>query len=227
MRYNQAVRQLGVHGHDMFDTADLYEGKNFNMILTHLNALAHLCESLPGYKGPTIEDTSQAKNLYGDSLLGGTVTIDDDTPDAFSEKEQAIVDWANQQLCKWNAGRKDSETVTPIKNITSLRTGVKMIRLLCVFIPSFDDYGSWIREPSTVVDFVVNAVYIISNLQSFHFKRVPGVTMQDIAAGERKAILRLLAFIRDKHDESALFLEYVSSLSRTGNSTQNIISYQL
>lgn len=70
MNYNQAVRKLGVHGHDMFDTADLYEGKNFNMVLTHLNALAHLCETLPGYKGPTIEDTSQAKNLYGDSLLG-------------------------------------------------------------------------------------------------------------------------------------------------------------
>lgn len=63
MNYNKAVRSLGVHGHDMFDTADLYEAKNFNMVLTHLNALAHLCESLPGYTGPTIEVSTPYQHL--------------------------------------------------------------------------------------------------------------------------------------------------------------------
>lgn len=131
--------------------------------------------------------------------------MDEDSPEAFTTEEQSLVDWANQHLRLWNQAKKEADRVGPIHNISSLRTGVKMIRLLCVFVPSFDDYGSWISKPTTIVDFVVNANYIISNLQSFHFRRVPGVTMQDVAAGERKPLLKLLSFIRDKHDESALF----------------------
>lgn len=38
--------------------------------------------------------------------------------------------------------------------------------------------------------------------------------MQDVAAGERIPIFKLLNFIRDKHDESALFESYVLDYSR-------------
>jgi len=204
-KYCLAVRNLGIPGPDMFDTTDLFEGKNFNMVLTNLNALANLCQTLPGYTGPIIQDTSKAKNLYGDSLLGNIISVDEDKEEAFSPEEQEVVNWANQGLLM--PSRSPSVTSfeeKPIKNLNSLRTGVKIIRLMAAFLPSLN--GEWVSNPSTILDFLTNSDYILANLQGIHLTKVPGVASQQIASGEKEAILRLLSFIREKHDENALFL---------------------
>lgn len=68
--YLHQIQAYGVSSSDLFDISDLYDGKNINMVLTHINALANLCEAKPDWKGPFIANTSQAKNLLGDALLG-------------------------------------------------------------------------------------------------------------------------------------------------------------
>lgn len=49
--YLKGVAAYGVASSDLFDTPDLFEEKNLNMVLTHINALAKLAESKPGYNG--------------------------------------------------------------------------------------------------------------------------------------------------------------------------------
>jgi hypothetical protein len=69
--YTKSVKDLGVNANDMFDISDLFEHKNFTMVLTHINALAHLCESsIAGWSYPKMADTSQAKNLLAEQLKG-------------------------------------------------------------------------------------------------------------------------------------------------------------
>lgn len=49
--YLKGVTAYGVGSSDLFDTSDLFEEKNVNMVLTHINALAKLAETKPGYTG--------------------------------------------------------------------------------------------------------------------------------------------------------------------------------
>lgn len=86
--YIKSVKEFGVIAENMFDISDLFEGKNFNMVLIHINSLAHLCqENNPGLF-PKIADTSQAKNLLAEQLKGGDLTIDEEREDVFTEEEK-------------------------------------------------------------------------------------------------------------------------------------------
>jgi len=45
---------FGMPTTDVFQTVDLYEGKNITAVLTNLHTLGRLCSKLPGYTGPSI-----------------------------------------------------------------------------------------------------------------------------------------------------------------------------
>jgi len=45
---------FGMPTTDVFQTVDLYEGKNMTAVVSNLHALGRLCSKLPGYSGPSI-----------------------------------------------------------------------------------------------------------------------------------------------------------------------------
>eukprot|EP01126_Amoeba_proteus_P062159 TRINITY_DN8410_c0_g2_i9.p1 TRINITY_DN8410_c0_g2~~TRINITY_DN8410_c0_g2_i9.p1 ORF type:complete len:437 (-),score=102.83 TRINITY_DN8410_c0_g2_i9:1810-3120(-) len=152
---------------------------------------------------PPLPIPLRQKNLYGDSLKG-SIVIDEDTEDNFTAEEKKIVDWANACL-------QDSHK--PIKNIESLRTGVKIYHLICHFMPHFGDAGEFNLSPKTAVDFLQNADYIVSKLVSLNFAQIPDLTMQGLAVGERLLIVKLLFFVRDKYDISQRYESILGSFA--------------
>eukprot|EP01126_Amoeba_proteus_P062156 TRINITY_DN8410_c0_g2_i6.p1 TRINITY_DN8410_c0_g2~~TRINITY_DN8410_c0_g2_i6.p1 ORF type:complete len:668 (+),score=167.92 TRINITY_DN8410_c0_g2_i6:1057-3060(+) len=119
-------------------------------------------------------------------------------------RKKKIVDWANACL-------QDSHK--PIKNIESLRTGVKIYHLICHFMPHFGDAGEFNLSPKTAVDFLQNADYIVSKLVSLNFAQIPDLTMQGLAVGERLLIVKLLFFVRDKYDISQRYESILGSFA--------------
>ena len=123
---------------ELFDSSDLFEAKDIMLVLTHLNTLAKLAVTLPGYKGPGIANTRNAKNMLGVALLGkpfphlGTridhesgaeVEIDETKKEEWTESEAELIDWANSILAVENPPLK-------INNVEGLRSGIKIITLL-------------------------------------------------------------------------------------------------
>eukprot|EP01126_Amoeba_proteus_P039420 TRINITY_DN4154_c0_g1_i2.p1 TRINITY_DN4154_c0_g1~~TRINITY_DN4154_c0_g1_i2.p1 ORF type:complete len:383 (-),score=85.24 TRINITY_DN4154_c0_g1_i2:1009-2157(-) len=220
MNYNKAIKGLGVQSQNMFDTGDLYEGKNFNIVLNHLNVVAIFLEGLPDYVGPTIADTSQAKCLYGDSLKG-VIVVDEELEDTFTPEEKVLVEWANKCL---------PSKVPKIKNLESLRTCVKIFYLVCHFMPCFGEFGGFDLNPKTAVDFLQNAEYIISNLSSLNFQKIPDISMQGLALGDRAIIVKLLTFVRVHYDESVTFLTIYTTIrggwgDKENNSNSRALSF--
>ena len=50
--YLKACVELGVRPFEMFQTVDLFENKNFGAVLTNLQSVGRVAQSLPGYSGP-------------------------------------------------------------------------------------------------------------------------------------------------------------------------------
>jgi len=96
-QYLKGCKALGVPVTDLFDTPDLYEERNINLVINHVHSLAAFVkktESL-GFSGPFIEDSKDVKTLFAASLvdtgLEGIPAIKDDVPLTAPQKE--LVDW--------------------------------------------------------------------------------------------------------------------------------------
>lgn len=50
--YCAACKELGVPGHDMFSTVDLYEENNMAQVVINLNALGRAAQKIPEFAGP-------------------------------------------------------------------------------------------------------------------------------------------------------------------------------
>ena len=51
--YTDACRRLGVPEADLFDTVDLFEGKNMNAVVRNLHSLGRVAQQ-QGFSGPTL-----------------------------------------------------------------------------------------------------------------------------------------------------------------------------
>lgn len=57
-----AIRNMGVRNTDLFQTVDLYEGKNIPKVVECLYMFASVAQTVPGYRGPAIGTKLAEKN---------------------------------------------------------------------------------------------------------------------------------------------------------------------
>lgn len=66
-------------------------------------------------------------------FLGSELKIDENFEEAFSEEESSLISWANSRFT--------SIRVPIVKNWESLRSGIKIIRLLWALVPGLETSG--------------------------------------------------------------------------------------
>ena len=57
----KACEGLGLHASDQFNTTDLFNGKNLNLVISHIHVLANRVKKIPDYKGPQMEEEDISK----------------------------------------------------------------------------------------------------------------------------------------------------------------------
>jgi hypothetical protein len=127
--YLKACESLGMRGSDLFNTSDLFNEKNINLVISNIHVLAKYVKKIPDYTGPhmELEDISKTRNLFSESLLEDNASMIDSEP-ATDAKHIELVEWVNSHLSK-------SAETKPIKNLTGdIRSAVPLIQLLEVTI---------------------------------------------------------------------------------------------
>lgn len=168
--YLKACIDLGLHQQDMFNTSDLFNEKNVNLVINSIHVFAHFIEKLPNYNGPRIENPQTARNLFSASLVEGSASdfLTEDpnaVPDTLTAEQQELLDWTNAQLRKF-------DTACQLKNLTTdVRDGVKLIKLLEV-VTKGSQLGSYTKQPNLIWHCMQNATLILRFLAQQTFEKV-------------------------------------------------------
>lgn len=167
----KACTELGLHQQDLFNTSDLFNEKNINLVINSIHVFAHFIEKLPNYSGPKIENP-QARNLFSASLVEDSASdFLSENPNAVPEKmtpeQQELLDWANAQL-------RHFDTSLKLKNLTTdVRDGVKLIKLLEV-VTKGSQIGAYTKQPKLIWHCMQNAALILRFLAQQTFEKVQG-----------------------------------------------------
>lgn len=177
-----------------------------NIIITHIHVLAtQMAKTVPGYDGPIMENTSQVKTLWAQSLTH--TSEDDDHVDEnekLTKEQEELLEWLNQKLSI--TGNHDK----PIETISSLKSGVVLISLLCVLTQQTDIKERAEMKPNTLWHRMQNAFLICNFLTQQTFHQFENCTAQDIVLGDVNRISSLLSFLRDKFDLEFLFIKMMN-----------------
>lgn len=65
--YLQACKTLGMKENAVFNTVDLYDGKDPAQVLNNINNLALFASSQPGYRGPSFKGKGEPTNTIDSS----------------------------------------------------------------------------------------------------------------------------------------------------------------
>jgi hypothetical protein len=196
-RYLQACKELGLRDSDLFNTSDLFNEKNMNLVINNIHILAHFVEKLPDFNGPKIEVT-QTRNLFSASLVESDATsiLQDDANasiEPLTPEQKDVFEWANKLL-------KAKFPEYELKNLsTDVRNGIKLLKLLEI-VAKVPSVGTYNKEPRLLWHCMQNATLILRFLAQQTFERVEGCRATDIVMGRVEAIVKLLQFIRRKFD---------------------------
>eukprot|EP01102_Stenamoeba_stenopodia_P002074 TRINITY_DN1183_c0_g1_i3.p1 TRINITY_DN1183_c0_g1~~TRINITY_DN1183_c0_g1_i3.p1 ORF type:complete len:972 (-),score=248.68 TRINITY_DN1183_c0_g1_i3:126-3041(-) len=241
-QYKQACEKLGLKQTDLFVTADLFEEKNTNTVLSHIHVFAKFVQKLEGYQGPIIENSAKARNLFSETLVMA------DAPDfptvaevPLTPAQQELLRWVNSKLSRprsrrvgsilaFNSQLGTSPAMKPamtkgssviglhdapirISNLSSdFRSGVVLIRLLEIVTKL--SVGAYEKEPKILWHYIVNASSALRFLSTQACCKIECCTAQDIVMGRSEKVAQLLKFIRDKYDLEYLFM---SELKKDGD----------
>lgn len=197
--YLKACAAFGLRNSDLFDTTDLFEAKKMSIVLSHIVVLGNTVKKLDTWRGPVIEDSKHAKNLWAESLNMNEINEADldkaEENKPIPPEQQEWIDWINDQLAK--------RSWKPIKNLTTnLKSGVVLNRLLEVLLGQDVVYVS---EPKYLWQYINNVTVALRVLAGHTFELVPGCTARDIVNGNVKNVMVLMNYLRDKFDLEFLF----------------------
>jgi len=203
--YLKACVSMGLPKTDLFDTPDLYDKKNLNLVILHIHVLARFVANMEGYTGPKIDDSSRIRTLYSSSL-SETKELDkvlgEEIPRELGKEECELVEWMNDQLHK-----KYPELVVSDLSCRGIKTGVLLLRLLEVLTKS-ESVGFFEENPEILWHCMQNASLVLRFLYQQTFEELD-INSQDIILGNISSISRLLSYLRDKFDMEYLFFESI------------------
>ena len=188
--------QFGISQHSLFQTVDLYEEKNMNLVITSIHHVAKEFAKRNGYNGPRIRDVVASANnaLYNVSFVSGLPPINEETP--VPQDEANMIDWFNSHM---------TEKHLSIQRVRSdLRDGVRLIKLLEYFtgIPRL---GTYVEKPANLWHAMQNVSLLLKFIHQQTGEKVDGCSGQEITMGRLERILHLLKFIRGKFDRDYVF----------------------
>lgn len=92
--YLKAINGIGIRYPDLFETPDLYEKKNLNLVITHIHVVAHWIEkTVENYSGPKIQDSSQVKTLWAKAMYNIEDLQLELKPESLSPDQLDILAW--------------------------------------------------------------------------------------------------------------------------------------
>lgn len=205
--YISFCQKLGLKDVDLFETADLFVERNLNNVINHIHILAHFLEKQPGWNGPQIQDTRDAKSLFSATLVEERLDqiIDQSAQYTLNEQQLQLVEWANSKM-------KDLYPPCSFQNLSKdVRSGVVIIRLLSVLCQN-QPFGVYNSDPNMIWQAMQNASAILKFISSQTFENVPNVRAIDIVTGSIISICNLLEYLRSKFDLNYLFTQALTSI---------------
>lgn len=167
-RYLKACSTLGLADIDLFETSDLFNEKNINLVINNIHVLAAHVQKQGNWKGPLMRDVRDAKSLFSATLTGGGLDQINAHEDAdISPEQEELLEWANMMF-------SNNGLSTTIDNLSSdIKTGVKLIELLkVIFKVSF--IGPYHEHPTQIWHAMQNASLILKYISSQTFEKVDG-----------------------------------------------------
>jgi hypothetical protein len=180
----------------LFQTVDLYEEKNLNLVLTSIHVLAQAAAKQAGYSGPRIREVVASANfsLYTVSFVSGLAPIQD--PPEISGEEKAMLDWMNSHLNALNLS---------VSRIGSgLRNGVLILNIL-QHLTGVSRMGTFEKNPTNLWQCMQNAALILLFIHQQTGEKVLDCIASDITMCRVDRVINLLKFIREKFDREYVF----------------------
>lgn len=186
---------LGVKQTSLFNTLDLYEEKNMNLVITSIHVLAKTSEKLPFYNGPKIRAVESSINVLSTAdLVNFSAIENDDSP--ISPQEKELIDWMNTHLKQKNLKverlRKDCHKGLALIHLLEELTGTSKI-------------GTYQTNPVTLWHCMQNAGIVLHFVSQQIGQRVLFCTGHDITLGKLEPIIKLVSLIREKFDRDFVF----------------------
>ena len=196
--YLEACQKVfGLKATTLFQTVDLYEEKNLNLVITSIHVLATEAAKQPGYTGPRIKEVVASANnalfTTAASYVSGLPPIEESKE--VSEEEKLMIEWINSHLKAINI---------QIDRISELRNGRIIINLLEYFtgIPRLGTYES---NPSNLWHCMTNAAFILKFIHQQTGEVCPNCRAIEITMSRFSALISLLSFVRSKFDRDFVF----------------------
>jgi len=174
--YLKACRELGMRNTDLFDTPDLFDSKNVNLVITHLHVLGKFVKKVPGYTGPVIEDSLDSRNLFSASLVDDSFSSE--VVDAYEDlppNQREIVDWVNDQFEKrppgFEVGPSSTDSGKRLQNLRSdMKSGVVLLELVELLTKT--SVGSYVTQPKMVWDTMQNSSLVLKTVSAQLFTEI-------------------------------------------------------
>ena len=215
--YIKACISLGLPKTDLFDTPDLYDKKNMNVVINNIHLLAHHVAKSKDYCGPKIANSSNVRTLYSSALSTKQFSsiLNDQSDRVISKQEQEFIDWMNSKLLKADPPLSiESLTCTAMKN------GIALIKLVKI-LTNVDNVGFHEENPQILWHCMQNISLVLRFLYQQTFIEI-NCKAQEIILGNIDSIINLLQFLRGKFDIDYLFLQILNE----GHSDEQKLSLQ-
>ena len=180
----------------LFQTVDLFEEKDMNLVVTSLHYLAKEVGKHKDYKGPAIRQVvASADNvLINSSFVSGILPVNQ--PAEISQEEEELVAWVNSHLKEQNMA---------ISRLASdLRDGVMLIRLLET-LTGTQRLGVSMTKPENLWQAMQNASLLLQFIQQQTNEPVQVCRGQQLTTGQLRPIIELLLLVRNKFDRDFVF----------------------
>jgi hypothetical protein len=193
------VQALGMSPFDCFNTVDLFEAKDMNLVINNIHVLAkHVkTQGIGGSDIPAIADSRRARRAYSIFIaeVAGYNPLAQE-PEVLSPEDKELIDWMNGHL------RKDGGKLVSSLH-RDLKDGLPIIRLLQQL--SEQSVGHYEVEPRLPWHRIQNATLILRFISEQTFFTIRGCTAHDIFLGHVEPLKVLLRYIREKFDREYAF----------------------
>ncbi|GAM18668.1 hypothetical protein SAMD00019534_018430 [Acytostelium subglobosum LB1] len=196
--YLNGCRSLGLKPSDLFNTSDLYEEKNINLVISNIHVLANHATKMFGSAVPSIKSISQsnftAQNKLYASLVHsrfGSAMAKEAPPEDVPE----LLAWMNGHLKARGLECKDISW--------DLKSGVLLLALL-EEITSLR-VGIYCKDPVLPWHFMQNIFLLLNFMRENSNFNVGTISAHDIFNGNVGSLCNLVRLIRENFDRAHFF----------------------
>eukprot|EP01132_Coremiostelium_polycephalum_P007427 gene7427-9129_t len=211
--YLHGCLALGLKKTDLFDTPDLFEEKNINLVISNIHVLAnHIHKFYSDLKLPSIKSANS--NSHGSSPLKlyssivhsrfGVSNNNITFPDDYNE----LLQWVNQHLkSKTNAIQNNNESSSSAIQCNDMSNDLRNCVYLLSIIEDLTNQrvGIYTKDPILPWHYMQNIFLILNFMRDNSLYSAGIVSAHDIFNGDVNSICILIRLIRENFDRDHYF----------------------